>query len=403
MHWSSASSDRADSGQALGEVVAELEARLHEAGVAEAPDLLLLFATAHHNEAADAIRGSLARIWPQAVLVGCTGGGVIGGSRELEQRPGLCLTAATLPDVRLEVLPLAPGEGPAPGSPPQTWQALLDVVPEQLPAFLVLADPYTCDGAGLAAVLDQAFPGCPKLGGLASGGAGPGQHVLWAGERVLHAGAVVLSMFGDIELVPIVAQGVRPVGRPLRITRAERNYVLQIEERRAIDVFQELFAALPPDERQRFRAGPVVGVSVDEDNAGSRLPGPHDWLVRNLLGMDPEHGVIGVGGPVHSGQYLRFMIRDADAAGEELRELLVQHAHQPGTQPFQGALLFSCLGRGRAFFGEPEHDTRTVQRHLGPVSVGGFFCNGELGPVRGRTFLHGYTASLALFRGRSWD
>lgn len=181
----------------------------------------------------------------------------------------------------------------------------------------------------------------------------------------------------------------------MRITHGERSYVLELDGRPALSVFQDLVSALDDEERGRLRRGAVVGLSTPSEE--ERRPGPNDLLVRNLVGMDPEHGVIGIGGPARTGSWLRFMVRDAQAAHDELTELLAD------ASPASAAMLFSCLGRGEAFFRQKHHDTRVLQERLGPVPVGGFFANGELGPLRGRTWLHAYTSSVALLRQRAWD
>ncbi len=396
--WTSHSSTER-SAAAFDDACAGVEAALREAGQPSAPDLLVLFLSPHHHDAAAALLSDLGRRWPDATVIGCTAAGVIGGGRELEQCRALSLTAAVLPDVERRVLHVGGPGSPAADAPPDVWRALAGIEPELAPCFVVLADPFSTDAVGLVDKLDAAWPGCPKVGGLASGGSAPGSHQLFHDERVLPGGALVLGLWGDIELTPVVAQGVHPMGEPRRISRADRNFVLELDGRPAVEGFRKFLLSLSDRDRQRFREGPVVGLALPD---ADRPPGPHDWLVRNLLGLDPEHGVLAVGGQVHGGQLLRFMVRDADAASTDLTGLLRLHAHYRPDPP-AGALLFSCLGRGHGFFDEPDHDTRLVQQALGDVAVGGFFCNGELGPVQGRTCVHGYTASIGLFRPRVWD
>lgn len=401
MHWCSSISTEADSAQALAHALGEVEVRRLQAGLGDgAPDLVLLFASPHHADRAEALRDQLLRHCPHTTLLGCTAGGVAGGGREVERGPALALVAASLPDVALRAFHLGRAGFLPADTPPEVWHQQLGVTPDHAPTFLVLPDPFSCDGQGLAKVLDQAFPGCLKLGGLASGGSGEGSHALWVDDTVEHGGAACLALWGDLEVDALVAQGVRSVGPPLRVTAADRNYVLELDGQPAVTAFQELFAGLSQVERARFRSGPVVGLSVPGTPPSERPPGPHDWLVRNLIGMDPDKKAIGVGAGVHEGTWLRFMVRDAGAAADELRELLALYARR-GHQP-AAALLFSCLGRGEGLFGEPHHDTRLLREALGPVPVGGFFGNGELGPLHGRTILHSYTSSIGLVRARNW-
>lgn len=404
MFWTSSSSRAESALDALAQVLADIEPALANGADGADPDLLVLFLSPHHGNADRAIVDGLRARWPGATLIGCTAGGTIGGGRELEGIASMSLTAAVLPDVDLRAVHIGGAGTPAVDAPPEVWHGLLGPVPEQLPVFVLLADPFSCDGQALGSFLDVAWPAAPKVGGLASGGTEAGSHRLFADDQVHRTGAVCLAMWGDIELTPVVAQGVRPLGDPMRVTRAQRNYVIELDGQPAVRVFQRLFGGLSERERLRFRQGPVVALSVEGvlPDTADRVPGPHEWLVRNLLGMDPEHGVIGVGGRVSEGQHLRFMIRDATAAADELGELLKLQQRNSTTAPV-GALLFSCLGRGKAFFEEPDHDSRMIQRTFGPLAVSGFFCNGELGPVHGRTFLHGYTSSIALFSPRAWD
>lgn len=390
MKWTSRISRRPDLDQAIDELLVDLETAL--GGPA---DLLLAFVSPGLSADPARISAALRRTCPQATLVGCTAAGVAGGGQEVESGPAFALMAARLPDVEMQVLALGPhGDLPLSASP-QDIAAVVRARPEHQPTVVVLADPFTVEAQSLAAVLDLALPDCVKLGALASGASRPGGHTLWAGDRVLHDGAVCLVLWGDIEAQPLVAQGVRPIGPPMRITQAERSYVLQLDGRPAVATFQALVSTLSDAERGRLRRGATVGISPP--GSDERRPGPNDFLVRNIIGMDAERGVIGIGAPARPGMWMSFMVRDAQAAAEELTELLAE------ARPAQAALLFSCLGRGEAFFGAPAHDSGLIRKKLGPLPIGGFFANGELGPLRGRTLLHAYTSSLALLRSRPWD
>ena len=101
---------------------------------------------------------------------------------------------------------------------------------------------------------------------------------------------------------------------------------------------------------------------------------------------------------------VRFHLRDAKTSAEDLHAMLTGYENTLSRkQDLSGALLFSCLGRGEYLYGEPNFDSNVFQQHLGDLPVGGFFCNGEIGPVGGETFLHGYTSSFGLFRPRTGD
>jgi len=122
-----------------------------------------------------------------------------------------------------------------------------------------------------------------------------------------------------------------------------------------------------------------------------------DFLIRNLLAADAQLGCIAVGALPRQGQTVQFQRRSAAAATEDMRELLIRTQRQLANRTIYGACLCCCNGRGKNLFGRPNHDAEMVQQQLGPTGLAGFFCNGEIGPVGEKNFLHGYTASLALF------
>jgi small ligand-binding sensory domain FIST len=224
------------------------------------------------------------------------------------------------------------------------------------------------------------------IGGAASAARGPGGNRLILGNQVTTSGAVGVFLDG-LPVRAVVSQGCRPVGAPYVITRGEGNRIEELAGRSAIDRVQDTAAAASEDDRALMRAGLHLGVVVDEHRVEFERG---DFLVRNVLGGDPETGAIVVGDEIAVGQTVQFHVRDAGAADEDLREMLAG-------EEAAAALLFTCNGRGVRFFGEPDHDAGVVDQLLGPLPVAGAFCAGEMGPVGGRAFLHGFTASLALF------
>ena len=140
--------------------------------------------------------------------------------------------------------------------------------------------------------------------------------------------------------------------------------------------------------------GLLVGIVVDENKPAYERG---DFLVRGLLGADESTGAIAVGDNLRVGQTVRLHVRDASSADEDLsRALDLERAALAGGHT-AGALLFTCNGRGRQMFGEANHDAGALARSLGSPPLAGFFCAGEIGPVGGRSFLHGFTATMALF------
>jgi len=202
-----------------------------------------------------------------------------------------------------------------------------------------------------------------------------------------------VALSGNIAVETIVAQGCRPIGNPLIVTRCQGNVVQELDSQPPLEVLRELYGSLPARDQELFRTSLFVGVEMRQDQVEYRAG---ELLVRNLVGMDPDSGALAIGAPLHPMQVVQFLLRDARTATEDLARMLDRSAAR--RSPPAGALLFSCLGRGAHLFGRPDHDTDLFREKVGQVPLGGFFCNGEIGQVGGATFLHGYTSSFALFR-----
>lgn len=390
MKWASSLSTARSSVAALDETTAALRTQLE----GDPPHLLLLFVSSHHAMAWTSIAEMLRDRFPTSLLLGCSAGGVIGAGREVERTAALSLTAAVLPGVELhpfhvDAAELRGADGPG------AWRDAVGLPDDGRDAsFIVLSDPLTFDAEQLVRGLDAAYPGAVKVGGLASGGntRRPGAHALFLGAH--HpGGAVGIAMRGDVHVDTIVAQGCRAIGNPMFVTRASRNFIFQLDGRPAVQAIEELFSSLDPADQALFRESLFLGISMRDDRSEYRQG---DFLVRNVLGVDTNAGALGIAAVVEEQAVVQFHVRDARTSAEDLDALLVRAESAPPA----GALLFSCLGRGEGLYGKPDHDTTAFKRHVGPVPIGGFFCNGEIGPVQGKTFLHGYTSCFGLFRPR---
>jgi small ligand-binding sensory domain FIST len=384
--WRSAISTAADTPHAIAEIAAAL------AG-GDVPDLVFLFATPHH--ASDALGARVSDALGARHLLGCSGAGVLASGREIERGPAIAVAAGWLPGARLASFPLAARALATAEATRESAESAGAGAAEGVD-FVVLADPFRADVAALVAGLDEAFPGSRKIGGLASGGSAPGTHRLWVGRDAVAEGAALVAVGGAVAIDPIVAQGCRPIGDPMFVTRHQGNHLYALDGRPALDVLRRLYDSLPAEDRALFRHSLFVGIAMNDERTEFRAG---DFLVRNLVGAEAARGAIAVGADLRGGQVVQFHLRDARAAADDLRAAL-EHHRSESTAPAGAALLFSCLGRGAGLYGRPDHDSGLVRGALGEIPVAGFFANGEIGPVGGKTFLHGYTSSLAVFRER---
>jgi small ligand-binding sensory domain FIST len=371
----------ADTSRAVEEAAAEARGVLG----GRLPDLAFLFLSAAHlHEADQALRVAEEQL-EAAHLLGCVASGVVGGDRELEDGPGAAVWAATLPTARIETFhsfAIGTDDGVAIGGFPELHDP--DLV-------TLLVDPFTFPAGGFLARLSEEEDDVPLVGGLAAATGEPAAQALFVDGELVTEGAVG-AVLGDVPVRTVVSQGCAPIGRDSVITAAEDNVVFELAGRPAVERLREDLGALATEEQRLAASGGVLaGLVIDENRSEYRRG---DYLIRGLIGADEETGALAIGEPVRVGQTLRFHVRDARAADEDLREGLA--AALDGEGP-AGALLFTCNGRGRNMFDEPDHDARVVGELLGGDALAGFFCAGEIGPVGGRPFLHGFTATLAIF------
>ena len=399
MLWGSSLSRHTTLDAALDECAAALDGQL--GGAAAGADLAAVFASAAFLREPRRLAGALRERFPAATIVGCSGAGVIGSGQEEEDAAALSVTAAVMPGVALSPFHLTRADLPSPDAAPQAWADATGAPADSSPHFLILADPFTMDGEALINGLDYAFPGAAKIGGLASGGNQLAPHALFLNDDVHREGAVGVAFSGNVVVDTVVAQGCRPIGEPMRITQAEHNFILSVDGERPIEMLQRLYQSLGERDRQLVQRNLFMGVAMDPL---LERPAAGDFLIRNVMGVDPRQGAVAVGAIVREGQIVQFHVRDAETSAEDLRRSLADYLQAAGGRSAAGALLFSCTGRGRYLYGEPDHDTGVFGEMVGALPLGGFFCNGEIGPVAGTTYLHGYTSSFGLFRPRpGWD
>ena len=351
----------------------------------EGADLAVAFASAHHAEGLGPLAAELRKRGLARHVLACTGEAIVGADREVEDDPALSLWAIRLPGVDLRPIRLAFRDGDVEG-----WPESLPEAQAGRRALLVLGDPFTFPTDHWLKHLQSLAPGLPVLGGMASGGHSPGCNRLVLDDEVHEDGAVAMLIDGPVTVRAVVSQGCRPVGRPMIVTRVEGNLIRELGRRPALEALREMFEGLSAEEQGLARQGLHVGRVINEYQESF---GRGDFLVRNVLGAD-EAGGIAITDAVRVGQTVQFHVRDAATADEDLRTLLDSARRE--ARP-AGALLFTCNGRGTRLFPAADHDVTAVRDLLGPIPVAGFFAMGEIGPVGGQNFVHGFTASLALF------
>jgi small ligand-binding sensory domain FIST len=351
-------------------------------------DLAFVFFSVHHTSQAALISAMLQKTLGARVCLGCSGEGVISNSEEIETAAALTIWAASLPDVKLTPLQLSMSQlqdhirmagWPEPGIEDST--------------FLLLADPFSTSMQEILSLMTDRYPHGKVVGGLVGGGQDSGENRLLLNDRCFDGGVVGVQLTGPIAVRTVTSQGCRPIGERFVVTRAEQNLIYELGGVAALKRLQDVFESMGGTQRRDAYRALHLGIVIDEHRSHFERG---DFLVRNLIGADQQAGAVAIGDVVQEGQTVQFHLRDAKSASDDLHFLLAADRTKHRSPPL-GALLFSCCGRGEGLFGQPHHDSGVVQERLGPIPTAGFFAQGEIGPVGGRSFLHGYTASVVIF------
>jgi len=377
MKYAAALSEHPLATQAVGETIGSILEQLDGP-----PDLVTIFATDSHTGMMEDITRAARALLNPRVLVGSTASSILGGAQEIENSPGLAIFAAQLgveiEPVRLEAFGgpdgevlVAGGQGLSRGDG----------------TLILLADPYTFPVAEVIEQLNESVPDLRVIGGMASAAQQANGNMLALDDERFRDGAVGVLLPPEVSLVSVVSQGCRPIGEPLVVTRAERNVIYELGGQPALERLMSQISQLDGETRTKAARGLHIGLVIDErkDDFGAG-----DFLIRGVLGADRAAGAVAIGDEVDVGTTVQFQIRDAESADQDLRALMTGVTAR-------AALVFTCNGRGTQLFGAPNHDAAVLSDFLSPSPIAGMFCAGELGPVGGRTLVHGFTASLALF------
>jgi small ligand-binding sensory domain FIST len=379
MPFASALSAHPLTAHAVGEVTGQI---LESLG--DRPDLVLAFVTPPHAGALEDVVNAIDEVLHPLALVGCAAESIVGPHREIEHEAAVSLFAARIGPLLPMVLEAADDPGGS-GFALQGWPQEIAFAPQ---ALLLVSDPYSFPTESFLSWMNERFPGLPVVGGMASAARGPGGNRLALGRRVRTHGAVGVLLGPGVDLTTVVSQGCRPFGQPLVVTKAEGNIIFELAGKPALErlVTQAHLELTSADVKLLESGGLHLGRVIDEQRETFSRG---DFLIRNVLGADRRNGAVAIGDHVPVGTTVQFHLRDAATADEDLRCML------EGRQA-DGALLFTCNGRGTHLFEERDHDVGALAAQLGPVPVAGYFAAGELGPVGARNFVHGLTASVTL-------
>ncbi len=374
MQAASALSTKLDPVQATQEACASARADLGDVS----PDLAFLFFSGSEPDVAQEVVSAAQKVLSPGALIGCRSQGVAGGAREVEDGPAVAVWAVDSIGVSVFGVEFDRAD--------QVFRRMPEALPDGA-TVLAIADPFTVPPDRFLDAVAGRGRDVRVIGGLASGGRAPGESRLLLNHEVWNGGAVVAVVSGA-RVEPLVSQGCTPIGSPATVTRAENNVIYEMGGQSPIERIRETYGRATPEERVLMQHGLHVGTVIDEYRTEFHRG---DFLIRGVLGADPETGAVAVGDIVDVGRTVQFHVRDAASADEDLRALLAAAARP------RAVLMFTCNGRGTNLFDAPDHDAAAVRRAFGDVPLAGFFCAGEFGPVGGRNFLHGFTASLAMF------
>ena len=360
MKWVSALSKQPDIDAAVQEASEEIIRQLGN----DQADLTVIFVAPQYKDFYDKIPDLLNRHLKPGTLFGCSGGGIIGNGEEAEQQAAFSITCAKLPGVKIQPIYSETKELPDQDTSPSVWREWLNVNIEDQPHFVFLADPFYFRGDEYLAGVDFAYTNSKKVGGLASGAQSMGGNALYLGDKIYSNGLIGIALSGDIEVDTIVAQGCRPIGEPMKITDCQDTLLKSLNGKPTLEVLQDLNETLSDSDKKLLQTSLFLGIEMDPMKDE---PKQGDFLIRNLMGVDRESGALAIGALLRTGQLVQFHLRDKKMSAEDLDVMLTRYLSQGHAENASGALLFSCLGRGKYLYGEANHDTNMFHNKLGEI------------------------------------
>jgi small ligand-binding sensory domain FIST len=391
MKWASTLSTKSSIEDCVREAVENIKKDLGDLN----PDFTTVFVSPHFKDDYSKIPNLIRGLMSPGQLFGCSGGGIIGGGSEVEQQPAFSMTCGHLPGVKINLFYSDGMELPDQDTGPQVWRDWIGVPLEENLHFILLADPFSFRGEDFLAGMDFAYPNSRKIGGLASGANEGSGNVLYKDDEIFNNGLVGVALSGNIEVDTIVAQGCRPIGEVHTVTKCQATFLQEVDKLPPFKILEELIENANDYDRKLIQTSLFLGIEMNPLDGD---PKQGDFLIRNIMGLDRASGAISIGAYLREGQLVQFHLRDKQLSAEDLEMLLDDYTVLGNSESATGAMLFSCLGRGQYLYGTPNHDSNIFAGKLKNVPLGGFFCNGEIGPVGNTTYLHGYTSSFGIFR-----
>lgn len=354
-------------------------------------DLALIFPSSHFVDQAVDLGAKMRGAIGARVMIGCCSEGVIGPKHEIEDEPAVAVVAATLPGVDVRPFHISGPDSMHLARTPSSLESYYRSAPDTR-GIVMIADPFTTPVDRLLESFNAMYEGVPIIGGLASAARQPGDNRLFMNDQVFESGLVGVALNGPVQLDVIVSQGCRPIGPVFTVTDARENIIAALGGVAPMEQISGVLDALEESDRELLRNGLFIGRAIDSSR---EVLGRGDFLIRGVLGADSKTGAIAIGDMIRNGERVQFHLRDARTAREDLEMMLTPHALFGSPS---GAFLFSCNGRGTHLYSEPDGDISAINSFFPGIDLAGFFCAGEIGPIGGKNFLHGHTASLALIR-----
>lgn len=329
------------------------------------------------------------------LLLGCSSHTLIANHCEYENLPGLVLALHHFPDARLKAFHF-PAKTLENAHGRNYWANATGIKPKDSKGWLLFADPFHLKTDSWIHHWNEAYESVPILGGLANSSVGESKSVLILNNHIYEEGCVALSVGGGIRLASVLSQSCSPIGEPWVVTEAKGHFINKLANQPALKLLQETYDQLPQELQANANGNIFIGLAADEYY---ELRGHGDFLIRSLLGANPHTGALAVATLPRIGQTVQFQLRSAHTATQDFEEILTRARIELDRTTVFGGCLCDCTSRGSHLFGNPNHDAALIEKHFGRIGLSGFFCNGEFGPIGKKHYVHGYSASLALFAG----